>query len=148
MKKHLVQCLIAITIALATNVESQAQEFDAGKFEFQSSCATCHSIDGKGNGPFSQHLKAAPADLTVLAKNNGGVFPLSDVYDAIYGIKTIVAHGSRDMPIWGLRYELDSIKSFYPKPSNRVLNFSYDPEALVRTRLLAVIDYLNRIQQK
>ena len=148
MKKHLAQSLIAITIALGTDVESQAQEFDAGKFEFQSSCATCHGIDGKGNGPFSQHLKAAPADLTVLAKKNGGVFPLSDVYDAIYGIKTIVAHGSRDMPIWGLRYELDSIKSFYPKPSNRVLNFSYDPEALVRTRLLAVIDYLNRIQQK
>jgi mono/diheme cytochrome c family protein len=148
MKKHVATFLMVVTIALGTDATGRAQEFDAGKFEFQSSCAACHGVDGKGNGPFSQHLKVPPADLTVLARKNGGVFPLSDVYDAIYGIKTIVTHGSRDMPIWGLRYELDSNKAFYPKPSDRVLNFSYDPEAVVRTRVLAVIDYLNRIQQK
>ena len=48
--------------------------------------------------------------MTVLAKKNGGVFPLSDDYEAIYGIKNIVNHGNRDMPIWGLRYTLDSNK--------------------------------------
>ena len=145
---HAVKILMTIIIVLATNLAGRAQENDAAKSEFQSSCATCHGIDGKGKGPFSEHLKVAPADLTVLAKKNGGVFPLNDVYAAIYGIKNIVTHGNRDMPIWGLRYTLDSNKAFYPKPSDRAINFSYDPESVVRTRVLAVIDYLNRVQEK
>jgi mono/diheme cytochrome c family protein len=140
--------LMVISGVLSTDLAIRAQEFDAGKVEFQSSCASCHGMEGKGNGPFSEHLKVAPDDLTSLAKKNGGVFPLNDVYAAIYGIKNIVAHGNRDMPIWGLRYTLDSNRTFYPRPSDRAINFSYDPEAVVRTRILAIIDYLNRIQKE
>lgn len=148
MSKQALNFLMITSIVFGMDAAGHAQETDAGKSEFQSSCATCHGIDGKGNGPLSQYLKATPADLTVLAKKNGGVFPLSDVYDAIYGIKTIVTHGSRDMPTWGLRYDLDSIKALNPKPSDRAMSLSYDSEALVRSRILAVVDYLNRIQQK
>jgi hypothetical protein len=45
------------------------------------------------------------------------------------------AHGTREMPIWGLRYAPG------PTIAERARNFTYEP-------LLAIVDYLNRIQQK
>lgn len=148
MMKHAVKLLVIANIVVGLGSAVLAQDIDVGKSEFQSSCATCHGVDGKGKGPFTEYLKIVPADLTTLAKNNGGVFPSGAVYDAIYGIKNIVAHGTRDMPIWGYRYMLESNTKLFPKPSDRAIHFSYDPEAVVRTRILAVIDYLQRIQQK
>lgn len=140
--------LLLVAFITATSEATQAQDIDLGKSEFRASCATCHGPDGKGNGPFAEYLKVTPADLTVLSRNNGGAFPVNEVYDAIYGIKTIVTHGTRDMPIWGYRYALDSNQAFYPKPSGGGLASTFDPEAVVRTRVLAVIDYLKRIQEK
>ena len=128
---------------------AQAEDFDIGKSEFQSSCASCHGTDAKGKGPVSDQLKIPPPDLTMLAKNNNGVFPTNAVYETIYGLKTIPAHGTREMPIWGYRFypmtnlphdvDLSYWKMFGPEPSS---------EVVVRTRILAIIDYLNRIQQK
>ena len=80
---------------------AEAQPFDIGKSEFQSSCASCHGTDAKGKGPVSEQLKIPPPDLTMLAKNNNGVFPTNAVYETIYGSKTIPAHGTREMPILG-----------------------------------------------
>jgi hypothetical protein len=86
--------------------------------------------------------------LTVLAKNNGGVFPFNSIYEVIDGRKVIIAHGTRDMPIWGNRYMPDPNKAASPNASQMFVNPSYDPETVVRMRILAVIDYLNRIQEK
>ena len=83
---------------------AQAEDFDIGKSEFQSSCASCHGTDAKGKGPVSGQLKIPPPDLTMLAKSNNGVFPTDAVYETIYGLKTIPAHGTREMPIWGERF--------------------------------------------
>ena len=58
--------IASLTVAFAT--AAQAEDFDAGKAEFQSSCASCHGTDGKGNGPVSEQLKVPPPDLTILAK--------------------------------------------------------------------------------
>src|SRR6201993_5576172 len=99
-------CLKWLMIASLTAVfaaADKAEDFDAGKAEFQSSCATCHGTDGKGKGPVSEQLKVPPPDLTILAKKNNGVFPTNAVYETIYGLKTIPAHGTREMPIWGER---------------------------------------------
>ncbi|MGN8545065.1 c-type cytochrome [Bradyrhizobium sp. 13971] len=78
-----------------------AEDADVGKAEFQASCASCHGVDGKGKGPVAGQLKVPPADLTALAKNNNGVFPITAVYEAIDGRRTISAHGTHEMPIWG-----------------------------------------------
>ncbi len=128
---------------------AQAEDVDVGKSEFQSSCASCHGTDAKGDGPVSSQLKVPPPDLTVLAKKNNGVFPTNAAYEIIYGLKTIPAHGTREMPIWGyqftpmanLPHNIDQSywKMFGPEPGS---------EAAVRTRILAVIDYLSRIQEK
>ena len=114
---------------IADFAQAQAQDLDIGKSEFQSSCASCHGADAKGKGPVSDQLKIPPPDLTMLAKNNNGVFPAHAVYETIDGLKAISAHGTREMPIWGYR--------FGPPQAFRFKN-----------RVLAVIDYLKRIQEK
>jgi len=124
-----------------------AQDNDIGQMEYLSSCAACHGLDGKGNGPLSVELKSTPADLTALAKKNNGVFPVSTVYEMIDGRKPISAHGTRDMPIWGFRY-IPSVNEWFAQPSDFNLNLAGNTEMMVRTRILALVDYLNRIQEK
>jgi hypothetical protein len=68
------------------------QDSDASRAEYLSSCAPCHSSDGKGDGPLSSKLRAKPADLTIFAKKKNGVFPVSAVYEAIDGRHAIESH--------------------------------------------------------
>lgn len=68
---------------------------------FLSYCASCHGRDGSGSGPVSPALKARATDLTTLAKRNNGVFPAERVKATIRGDLLVVAHGSKDMPVWG-----------------------------------------------
>jgi mono/diheme cytochrome c family protein len=127
----------------------QAEDLDVGKAEFQSSCASCHGTDGKGKGPVSAQLKVLPPDLTILAKNNNGVFPTNAIYETIYGSRTIAAHGTREMPIWGERFNPVMELPHIVDPPYDALDPSRElREVVVRTRILSVIDYLNRIQEK
>jgi mono/diheme cytochrome c family protein len=142
-----VVAIAAITIVSAGQILA-AEVVDPGKAEYHSSCAPCHGSDGKGTGPISAMLKVPPPNLTVLAKKNKGVLPFSAVYEIIDGRKTVMAHGTRDMPIWGDRYVPEPSKALIPRPSENILSLFYDPEAVVRMRIFAVIDYLNRIQEK
>ena len=67
-------------------------------------CAACHGVGGEGNGPMWHELKTKPSKLTVLSKNNGGVFPYSKlrkIIDGSYKEGDFQAHSSREMPIWG-----------------------------------------------
>jgi mono/diheme cytochrome c family protein len=73
----------------------------SGKLDFRRYCAQCHGMDATGDGPVAPALKKKPANLTLLSKNNGGVFPEKVVRDFIDGTKTSAAHGTREMPIWG-----------------------------------------------
>jgi mono/diheme cytochrome c family protein len=139
--------LVGLVVIFAAQV--QAEDLDVGKAEFQSSCASCHGSDGKGNGPISGQLKVPPADLTILAKNNHGVFPTATVYETIYGSKIVAAHGTREMPIWGERFNPIMSLPHTVDPPYDALDPARDlREVVVRTRILSVIDYLNRIQQK
>lgn len=74
-----------------------------GRDLFQFYCASCHGRTGIGNGPVASALKRPPADLTVLARRNGGVFPRDLARAAIAESKptTAPAHGPSDMPVWG-----------------------------------------------
>jgi hypothetical protein len=105
---------------------------DFGEMAYRTSCADCHGIDGKGNGSMAARLTAKPTDLTVEAKNNNGEFPVQPVYDIIDGRKPTAASGPRHMPIWGQAF----------------LSFGPDSQDIPRNRILAIIDYLKRIQEK
>ena len=126
--------LISISVA-----QAQAGKVDFGKREYVSNCANCHGLDGKGNGPYSDLLKKSPPNLTTLSKNNGGIFPMDRLYQSITG-DNIKAHGSRDMPIWGTEYRVEA--------ANRYMESSYDPDDYVRVRVLALLEYLYRLQVK
>lgn len=124
-----------------------AQDGDIGKIEYQTNCASCHGAGAKGDGPMSSELKKRSTDLTVLAKKNNGVFPLNSVYRIIDGRDVIASHGTRDMPVWGYRFV--PAKHFDLKLSDDYLySPPGSPEPVVHARILAVIDYLNRIQEK
>jgi mono/diheme cytochrome c family protein len=61
-------------------------------------CSGCHGIDGRGKGSFSASLKQTPPNLTVLSRNNGGVYPEQHVIGVIaYGPS---GHGGAGMPTW------------------------------------------------
>ncbi len=112
---------------------------DLGKAEFESRCASCHGMNGKGNGPVAELLRKSPPDLTQLAKQSGGVLPMSRLYDSITG-DGIAAHGTRDMPVWGSVYR-ETAANYY-------MEVPYDPEAYTRARVLLLLEYIGRLQQK
>jgi mono/diheme cytochrome c family protein len=146
---HAKAMLLTAAVIGSMSSAGWAQESDAGKFEYLSSCSSCHGVDGKGGGPVAAELKTRPADLTTIAKRNGGVFPLNAVYQTIDGRKPIGSHGTREMPIWGPRFAPSPFSpAFNPKPTDSPVLMTHDPEVVIRLRILAVIDYLNRIQEK
>jgi mono/diheme cytochrome c family protein len=120
-----------------------ADRIDFGEKEFLSVCAVCHGIKGDGSGSFAKRLSKKPSDLTVLSKNNSGIFPVDRIYQVIDGREMAEdGHGPRDMPIWGSRFNAE----VFENPNDyRQLYFS---EAMVQERILALIDYLNSIQKK
>jgi len=83
------------------HVPIKATSAASGVEMYKSYCAVCHGVDGKGNGPAANALKAVPIDLTTLSENNGGKFPSMKVSASIRGDANVPAHGSKDMPVWG-----------------------------------------------
>ena len=130
-----ISIIVLATILLGATAFTQENITNFGEREFKANCAACHGANAKGNGTLVSSLKVAPPDLTLLAKKNGGEFPIKRMYDVIDGRTKIAAHRSRDMPIWGTRYSANA-------PQN------YNQAAYVRTRIINLIDYLQRIQQK
>jgi len=115
---------------------------DLGKREYDANCAACHGPKGKGDGPFVDlmYLGKPMPDLTMLAKRNGGVFPTARVYEIIDGRQEIKGHGPRDMPIWG--------RDYLERLGDTFVAYPYDPEPIVRVRILALVDYIARLQAK
>jgi mono/diheme cytochrome c family protein len=131
--------LSVLCSAALAQAPTQAQRVprDFGKSEFEASCASCHGTSGKGNGPLVSLLRRSPPDLTLLAKNNQGVFPMNRLYEVIDG-ENVPAHGSRDMPVWGRAYRMMDAQYYY--------DTEYDAKALVRARILALLEYINKLQ--
>lgn len=73
-----------------------------GENLYKAYCASCHGVDGRGNGPMAAWIKVAPPDLTRIAARNGGEFPLARIDRIISGEEALPSgHGTRAMPIWG-----------------------------------------------
>jgi mono/diheme cytochrome c family protein len=132
--------LAAVGLALSIgNAFAQQQKTDFGKREFDTNCASCHGADAKGNGPMGELLRRSPPDLTQLAKKNGGVFPMTRLFDVIEG-GSVPSHGTRDMPIWGREYRIQDAEYYLEARGN------YDSAALVRAHILTLLEYINRLQ--
>ncbi len=86
------------------------------------------------------YLTVKPTDLTLIAKKNNGVLPVERLNEVIDGRKMVGTHGSRDMPVWGREYSI--------KAGEYYMDVPYNQEAYVRGRILALAEYLSRIQVK
>jgi mono/diheme cytochrome c family protein len=83
----------------------------SGKETFLRYCASCHGEGAKGNGPAAIALRPPPSDLTTLTKRYEGKFPSGYVGTLVKFGRSLVAHGSDDMPVWGSRFrDIDPIK--------------------------------------
>jgi mono/diheme cytochrome c family protein len=129
--------LLAVPL-IGFSAAGSAQQTPTGADEFRNSCAVCHGDDGRGGGPLAKVLTVKPADLTQLSKRNDGVFPIERVTETIDGRTQVAGHGTREMPVWGTRYEAEVGRQYGP----------YGSEAAVKTRIHVLVRYLQSIQEK
>ena len=129
-----------VTTANAQQSSPAAPSVDVGKYEYDGHCAICHGLSGtaKEEGAYSSLLSKTIANLTILSKNNGGVFPFARVYQTIDGREQVQAHGTREMPVWGREYTAMGTN----------ISPYYDPEAFARAKILALTEYVYRRQAK
>jgi mono/diheme cytochrome c family protein len=105
---------------------------ESGQAMFSEYCAVCHGKDAKGSGPAAPALKVSPADLTTLAKRNGGSFPTAHVSNVIRLGGDVAAHGSKDMPMWGQAFSV----------------LSAHEHAVVEQRIANLTNYIKFLQEK
>lgn len=89
-----------LTLPQRATAGQTAEDVERGREIYRQHCAACHGTDAKGNGPTAAALKKAPPDLTAIQKK-GEPFPFDEVMSVIDGEKSTVAHGTREMPVWG-----------------------------------------------
>ena len=106
----------------------------SGEQYFRQYCGACHGIDGRGNGPVAPMLRTAPPDLTRITQRHGGHFPDAEIAAQIDGRTVVPAHGSRNMPIWGLRF-------------GEKFGGGEIGEEAVRGHLVILMNYLKSIQR-
>ena len=138
-KKLILAFLLGAAATIFPAKEPIAQE-DIGKKEYEANCAVCHGISGKGDGPFAANLKKRVPSLTTLSKANNGVFPVQRVYEIIDGRAEVRMHGPRDMPIWGDKYKAEAFERHGFR--------EHIAAGVIRGRILALIAYINKLQDK
>jgi len=130
--------VLALVLLVGISVQARADDPHLGIIEYEISCMPCHGVDGHGDGRLAHSLKTAPADLTRIAKSNGGEFPFANVADIIDGRAIVAAHGQREMPVWGDRYR-------------RAIDANESPTAIerhARAQIAALVRYIESIQAK
>jgi mono/diheme cytochrome c family protein len=127
--------LLACMTASAQGVKKTAvspTSPSSGEEMFKTYCASCHGTDAKGTGPAAAALKSHPANLTELARQNGGKFPDLKVYGAVKGDTNMSAHGSKEMPVWGSVFQ----------------SLSHGDQGQVQMRISNLTKYIESIQVK
>lgn len=142
MRPGCVILFAASTMAGMIHVLHAQPEENPGRQEFLRSCASCHGVSGKGDGPVAKSLNTPPADLTKLSEENNGIFPISRVYEVIDGRIERLVHGTRDMPVWGERY-MQGMTS----QDSRGFTSKELAEAFVRRRILDLVEYISTLQR-
>ena len=114
-----------------------AQDPGIGARIFLNECATCHGLQGRGNGPMSPVLLVPPSNLTTLTRRHDGMFPVQRVVNRIDGRDPLVSHGS-DMPIFG---------EFFDGVQNVALKAQNGQPILVSQPIADLVIFLQAIQE-
>ena len=103
MRAQLVALAVAVAFAPAL---ASGQTFDAldlsGQELYDRYCSACHGAEARGDGPVAATLNKPVPNLRRLSAN--GVFPAAMIREAIDGRSMVIAHGTRQMPIWGYEF--------------------------------------------
>ena len=142
MKISMAILITAIGIFFPTSVLLAEQTADYGKTEYESNCASCHGLVGKGDGPLSRIYLSKRTDLTTLAKRNDGVFPVQRVYEIIDGRQEVEEHGPRTMPVWGKVY-----RSKAPDLPNTGLGYYNLRGTIANVKIISLVDFLQQLQR-
>jgi universal stress protein A len=126
----LAACLVAPAFAFAQEQAPFAQ-FTPGSAVFGMYCASCHGTAARGDGPLAANMIKKPANLTEIAKRNGGLFPSELVFRTIDGRQPVRGHGGPDMPVWGDAFAKSR---------------EAGDEARVKAVIQSLVDYLESIQ--
>ncbi|WP_371419760.1 cytochrome c [Ruegeria sp. THAF33] len=97
-----------ILLALFVTGPALAQEVSVseGSDLYRTYCWQCHGFEATGDGPMAEMLAIRTPDLTKLAGENDGVFPIVRIAEQIDGRSQLLAHGG-EMPIFGAVFETD-----------------------------------------
>ncbi len=117
-----------------------AEPLKDGQKLYESYCASCHGIEGRGDGYDARDLITKPADLTKLEKKAGGNFPQDKVIRAIDGRAMPEAHGSSQMPVWGEWFASQAMADGVLQDDKAGI------EMTIKKRLLALAVYLKSLQ--
>lgn len=103
----------------------------SGEAMYKAYCASCHGVDGRGEGPAASALRVRPTNLMMLTAKNKGVFPAAHIAEIIKGDNLTAAHGNKEMPVWGPVF----------------LRLSKSDPAQMQLRIRNLTKYLESIQQ-
>lgn len=113
-----------------------AQGADIGAALYGDYCAACHGASGKGDGDMANLMTIPAPNLTLLAANNDGKFPMLKVIHVIDGRTGLRGHGA-PMPVFGRVFASSEPGSANP----------YGSVLEVRGRVLSLAMYLESIQE-
>jgi nucleotide-binding universal stress UspA family protein len=111
--------------------EPTIKQTTPGAETFRTYCVTCHGSSARGDGPLAPSMKRKPANLTEIAKRNGGQFPADQVFRTIDGRQPVRGHGGPDMPEWGDAF---------------IRSAEAGDQVRVKAVIQALVDYLESIQ--
>jgi mono/diheme cytochrome c family protein len=131
------RAFIAAGLSILSLQCAAAERMSYGEAEYLNSCAACHGLEGRGDGPLASLLTKRPADLTRLSKANDGEFPYDRVVQIIDGRDVVPSHGTRDMPVWGRQFLEEDTKTYG----------SEGGEIVTSERIRGLADYLKTLQR-
>jgi mono/diheme cytochrome c family protein len=122
-------------LLIATSAQGAPLDLPSqGRREYVRYCASCHGVNGEGNGPVARALVTHPPDLRRLSARYGTPLERERLEALIDGRTTITAHGDREMPVWGERFD-----GLPPDADSR--------ERTIAERISALLAYLQSIQR-
>lgn len=90
----------SILILLLAEMGCAPDSPSSGRAVFINSCAYCHGVTGRGDGPLAAELEVKPADLTKIAERRDGLWPMVEVMSIIDGYHRRTLSREK-MPVFG-----------------------------------------------
>jgi mono/diheme cytochrome c family protein len=131
MTRYAFIAALLATLALAACSRAPVRTV-TGADTFATHCASCHGLQGEGDGPVAAAMRVTVPNLRSLTERSGGQFPTETVASYIDGRNMPAAHGDRYMPVWGSVFAT----------TEQLLEDAENPEQ----RIAAVIEFLVQLQ--